>query len=118
MQYINHWACFLSAGFKNESWLTPSLGCNPYRRMRGQGMIFQPLFIPDYPSSLVSVSMKCRCYFHALDAPILSNEALDVCELRRHWSLGIPVIISGVSDTFQGDWSPRYFIERYGNQKV
>jgi hypothetical protein len=37
---------------------------------------------------------------------------------QRHWSQGIPVVVTNIQTKLQGNWAPEYFIERYGEQKV
>lgn len=31
---------------------------------------------------------------------------------------GIPVVVTGVEHKLQGNWTPRFFIDRYGSTKV
>lgn len=50
--------------------------------------------------------------------PTLSVRTFNVTEFERHWSQGIPVVITDVDSRLQGDWGPSYFIQQYGREKV
>jgi hypothetical protein len=51
------------------------------------------------------------------DVPKLGRHAR-LSVFQQHWSQGIPVVVTNVQTTLQGNWTPEYFIERYGEQKV
>ena len=50
--------------------------------------------------------------------PTPHYSVLDVTEERfvSLWSRGIPLVVNGLLSRFHVEWSPQYFIERYGAQ--
>jgi lysine-specific demethylase 3 len=54
--------------------------------------------------------------YHERDSPRFRHEDLSDTEFVRHWSYGIPVVVSSLN--FQGTWDPAYFIRTYGKKKA
>jgi hypothetical protein len=54
--------------------------------------------------------------YHERDSPRFRHEDLSDTEFVRHWSYGIPVVVSSLN--FQGTWDPAYFIRTFGTKDV
>jgi hypothetical protein len=64
-----------------------------------------------------SIDLQLPLTPHSCTVPTLPRTA-PIEEFRRFWVQGIPVVVTGVQSHLQGDWTPDYFIERYGTAKV
>jgi hypothetical protein len=52
-----------------------------------------------------------------LNVPKLPRTA-SLEQFQKFWSQGLPLVITGLQSQMQGDWTPEYFIMRFGTQKV
>jgi hypothetical protein len=50
------------------------------------------------------------------EIPTFSDKNANYAEFQRHWSQGTPVVITDIE--IQGNWTPEYFIKRYGGKDV
>ena len=66
--------------------------------------------MPSNPGQPFSESTQTR------EVPTFRQGHVTFSEFQRHWSQGVPVVITNVR--MQGDWSPEYFIARYGSKDV
>jgi hypothetical protein len=71
----------------------------------GQGNV-----LPSNPRQPSSESTQTR------EVPTFRQGHVTFSEFQRHWSQGIPVVITNVR--MQGEWTPEYFIARYGGKDV
>jgi hypothetical protein len=66
--------------------------------------------VPSNPGQHFSESTQTR------EVPTFRQGHITFAEFQRHWSQGIPVVITNVR--MQGEWTPEYFIARYGSKDV
>ena len=65
-------------------------------------------------SSFPPCSFGIPASFDALRIP----RDAPLTHFQQYWTKGIPVVVTGLHACLQGDWTPAYFMERYGSQKV
>ncbi|KAL0062643.1 hypothetical protein AAF712_010480 [Marasmius tenuissimus] len=68
------------------------------------------LYFPQNPMS----SKADQIPAHRIDR--FTKESLSFAVFQDHWRKGIPLMVEGLSSSFQIQWTPEYFIEKYGNQ--
>jgi hypothetical protein len=66
--------------------------------------------VPSNPGQPFSESTQMR------EVPTFRQGHVTFAEFQRHWSQGVPVVITNVR--MQGEWTPEYFIARYGSKDV
>jgi hypothetical protein len=48
----------------------------------------------------------------------MSGKYLDHSLFQRSWSQGEPVVVTDIQHILQGRWTPEYFVEVYGREKI
>jgi hypothetical protein len=48
----------------------------------------------------------------------MSCDHPDYAQFKTLWAGGHPVVVTGVQHIFQGRWTPQYFMERFGSERV